>query len=225
VPRERISVTGIPIDPVFAVPKDKVAMRAKHGLAADEAVILISAGGFGLGPIEDLIRALLPLSMPAQIVAICGRNEELCAALHGLADQLVPTARVSLRVVGYTTEMDEYMAAADLVVGKPGGLTMSEALARDVPFVIVKPIPGQEERNADHLLEEGAAIRCNNLPALAYKIERLLGDRQRLAQMRANIRRLARPRAAQQIVASLLDQLHEPVVTEPLLVPEPAIAS
>ena len=68
------------------------------------------------------------------------------------------------------------MAASDLVVGKPGGLTTSEALASGLVFVIVNPIPGQEERNADHLLEEGAAIRCNNLPVLAYKIDRLLDD-------------------------------------------------
>jgi processive 1,2-diacylglycerol beta-glucosyltransferase len=163
-----------------------------------------------MGPIESLIRALLPLRGPAQIVAICGRNEELCTGLRTLAAQLDPAAAVSLHVVGYTTEMDEYMAAADLVVGKPGGLTMSEALARGVPFVIVNPIPGQEERNADHLLEEGAAIRCNNLPALAYKVDRLLGDPQRLASMRANIRRLARPRAAHDIVQTLLAQLRSP---------------
>jgi processive 1,2-diacylglycerol beta-glucosyltransferase len=210
VPRERISVTGIPVDPVFAEPKDKHAMRAKHGLKQDAAVILISAGGFGMGPIESLIRALLPLRGPAQIVAICGRNEELCTGLRTLATQLGPASPVSLHVVGYTTEMDGYMAAADLVVGKPGGLTMSEALARGVPFVIVHPIPGQEERNADHLLEEGAAIRCNNLPALAYKIDRLLGDPQRLASMRANILRLARPRAAHDIVQTLLAQLRSP---------------
>jgi processive 1,2-diacylglycerol beta-glucosyltransferase len=63
--------------------------------------------------------------------------------------------------------MSEFMAAADCLIGKPGGLTISEALARGLPMVIVNPIPGQEERNADYLLEEGAAIRGNNLPALA----------------------------------------------------------
>ena len=96
------------------------------------------------------------------------------------------------------------MAAGDLVVGKPGGLTTSEALARGLVFVIVSPIPGQEERNADHLLEEGAAIRCNNLPVLAYKIDRLLDDPQRLATMQANVRRLAHPRAAYVIINKLL---------------------
>ena len=89
-----------------------------------------------------------------------------------------------MKVISYTTEIHEYMAAADLIVGKPGGLTTSEALASGLVFVVVRPIPGQEERNSDHLLEEGAALRCNNLPAIAYKIDRLLDDPGRLATMR-----------------------------------------
>jgi processive 1,2-diacylglycerol beta-glucosyltransferase len=101
--------------------------------------------------------------------------------------------------------MDEYMAGADLLVGKPGGLTSSEALARGLALVIVRPIPGQEERNADHLLEAGAAVRGNNLPALAWKIDRLLDDPARLAAMRANSRRLARPHAARDIAVALLE--------------------
>ena len=90
------------------------------------------------------------------------------------------------------------------MVGKPGGLTTSEALAKGLPMVIVNPIPGQEERNADHLLEEGAAIRCNNLPVLAWKIDRVLDDPARLAAMRASVDRVARPEAAQTVVRTLL---------------------
>jgi processive 1,2-diacylglycerol beta-glucosyltransferase len=204
IPAQRITVSGIPIDPAFAVPKDRAELRAKYKLRPEGVVILISAGGFGVGKIENLITPLLRLRHPAQIVAICGRNEELKAQLGRVAAGLAPRSRVALKVVGYTTAMDEYMAAADLVVGKPGGLTTSEALARGLVFVVVSPIPGQEERNADHLLEEGAAIRCNNLPVLAYKIDRLLDDPARLAAMQANVRRLARPRAAHEIVAKLL---------------------
>jgi processive 1,2-diacylglycerol beta-glucosyltransferase len=204
IPAERITVSGIPVDPAFAVAKDRAALRDKYRLRQDGIVILISAGGFGVGKIETLITPLLRLRHPAQIVAICGRNEELKTRLDHLAAGLAPRSRVALKVVGYTNEMDEYMAAADLVVGKPGGLTTSEALARGLVFVIVSPIPGQEERNADHLLEECAAIRCNNHPVLAYKIDRLLDDPARLAAMQANVRRLARPRAAHEIVAKLL---------------------
>jgi processive 1,2-diacylglycerol beta-glucosyltransferase len=96
------------------------------------------------------------------------------------------------------------MSAADLLLGKPGGLTTSEALAKELPLVIVNPIQGQEERNSDHLLEEGVAIRCNNLPVLAYKIDTLLGNPHRLAMMRKNARRLAKPAAALDIVKKLL---------------------
>jgi len=114
------------------------------------------------------------------------------------------SGRVLIKAVGYTTDVDEYMAASDILLGKPGGLTTSEALARGLVFVIVNPIPGQEERNSDHLLEEGVAIRCNNLPALAYKIDRLLDDPERLERMSRNVARLARPRAAYDIIFKLL---------------------
>jgi processive 1,2-diacylglycerol beta-glucosyltransferase len=211
IPAEKVSVTGIPIDPVFAQAKDKRAMRDKHGLKQDRATILVSAGGFGVGPIDTLIRSLLQLRNKAQVIAICGRNQELKGRLDQIAARLAPDNPVALKVVGYTMEMDELMAASDLVLGKPGGLTTSEALAKGLVFVVVNPIPGQEERNADHLLEAGAAIRCNNLPVLAYKIDLLLDDPARFAAMQANTRRLARPRAAYGIVNKLLE-LREKVV-------------
>ena len=184
-------------------------MREKHGLRRDGAVILSSAGGFGVGRIDELMTSLLKIRHPSQVVAICGRNEELKARLDRLAGGLPADAQVTLKVVGYTTEMDEYIAASDLVVGKPGGLTTSEAMARGLGFVVVSPIPGQEERNSDHLLEEGAAIRCNNLPVIAHKIDRLLDDPGRLGAMRTAALRLGRPRAAFDIVAKVT-QLGDP---------------
>jgi len=111
---------------------------------------------------------------------------------------------VTLKPFGYTKEMDELMTASDLVIGKPGGLTTSEALAKGLVFVIVNPIPGQEERNSDHLLEAAVAIRSNNLPTLSYKLDRLLADPQRFKSMQANSRRMGRPNAAKEIVEALL---------------------
>jgi processive 1,2-diacylglycerol beta-glucosyltransferase len=204
IPPAKISVTGIPIDPIFSKMKDKLAMRRQHGLLPDRQTILVSAGGFGVGPIEHLMTALLGLKHPAQVIVICGRNAELKEKFDRLAANLPSESRVAVKAVGYTKEMDEYMAASDMVLGKPGGLTTSEALAKGLVFVIVNPIPGQEERNSDHLLEEGAAIRCNNLPVLAYKIDKLLDDPTRFAAMKANALRLARPRAAFEVVAKLL---------------------
>jgi processive 1,2-diacylglycerol beta-glucosyltransferase len=204
VPAEKITVSGIPIDPIFAQNKDKAQMRKKHGLEEDLPAILISAGGFGVGPMEMLIESLRKLKNKAQVIAICGRNEELKKRLEATCRQLPENCPVRIFPVGYTTEMDEYMSAADLLLGKPGGLTTSEALAKGLPLVIVNPIQGQEERNSDHLLEEGVAIRCNNIPVLAYKIDTLLGNPHRLAMMRKNTRCLAKPEAALDIVKKLL---------------------
>jgi len=208
IPPDKITVSGIPIDPVFGVRKDKRAMRDKHGLLQDRTTLLVSAGGFGVGSIEHLIESLLELRHPAQIVAVCGRNEELRTRLSALASSGARAERVVLKVIGYTKDMDELMSASDILLGKPGGLTTSEALAKELVFVVVNPIPGQEERNSDHLLEEGVAIRCNNLPTLAYKIDGLLDDPSRFASMRAQARRLARPRAAQNVVTKLLSLNH-----------------
>ena len=204
IPAEKITVSGIPIDPVFALKKDKQEMRAKHGLAPDRTTILLSAGGFGVGSVDALVNSLLPLHHRAQVVAICGRNEELKKRLTRQAARARPDATVILKPFGYTKEMDELMTASDLVLGKPGGLTTSEALAKGLVFVIVNPIPGQEERNSDHLLESAAAIRCNNLPTLSYKLDKLFADPSRFKSMQANAHRMGRPNAAMEIVQHLL---------------------
>jgi processive 1,2-diacylglycerol beta-glucosyltransferase len=200
-PAEKISVTGIPIDPIFAETKDKPEMREKYNLDADKPTIILSAGGFGVGRIEILLKSLQAIRQPVQILAMCGRNEEL---KNKLAQAPVANENCRIVPVGFTTEMDEYMSASDLVVGKPGGLTTCEALAKGLIFVIVNPIPGQEERNSDHLLENGAGIRCNNPATLGYKVEQLLQDEERLNFMKANARRFARPNAANDIVETLL---------------------
>jgi processive 1,2-diacylglycerol beta-glucosyltransferase len=201
---DRITVTGIPIDPVFCQDKDKTAMRAKYGLERSLATILVSAGGFGVGPVEQLVRSLTRMRHACQIIAICGRNSQLKARMEALARDIAAPSRLRIHPVGYTTDMDEYMAASDLILGKPGGLTTSEALAKGLGLVIVNPIQGQEERNSDHLLEEGAAIRCNNLPILGWKIDRLLDEPGRLAKLQFNALRLGRPKAALDVVRKLV---------------------
>jgi processive 1,2-diacylglycerol beta-glucosyltransferase len=206
VPREKVRVTGIPIDPLFATPVNRSEARKQLGLDANAAVILISAGGYGIGPVEQLVKDLLALQRPWQIAAIAGKSEKTRKRLEELAKEAgnLASRSPSLCPVGFTTEMDKYMAAADLMVGKAGGLTTSEALARALPMALIEPIPGQEERNADHLLEAGAAIRCNNLPAAAWKIAALLDDSARLARMREAARNLGRPAAAAAIAEDAL---------------------
>src|SRR5262249_24335295 len=160
---------------------------------------LISAGGFGVGPMEELMSALEQSRHPIQVIAMCGKNESLKHRLQVFASRC--SSGLILKPVGYTKQVDEYMAASDLLLGKPGGLTTAEALARGLVFVIFNPIPGQEERNSDHLLEEGVGVRCNNMPTLAYKLDSLLDDRQRMGTMHANALRLSHPLAAAEIAS------------------------
>ena len=206
VPREILRVTGIPIDPLFAKPLDGAEARRTLGLDLSATVILVSAGGYGVGPIEQLVGGLLELEKPWQIVAVAGKAEKARKRLEEISKRAgkLPSGAQRLVAVGFTTDMDKYMAAADLLVGKAGGLTTSEALARVLPMALIEPIPGQEERNADHLLEAGAAIRCNNLPAAPWKIAKLLDDPARLNKMRDAARAMGRPGAAAAIAEDAL---------------------
>jgi processive 1,2-diacylglycerol beta-glucosyltransferase len=192
VPPGDVSVTGIPVHPNFCQAKDPKECRRRLGLAGDLPVVLQRAGGFGVGPIEQLYQGLLAIPAPLQVVVVTGRNAPLKERLEAVE---VPR-RHAATVLGFTTEMDQWMAAADLVVSKPGGLTTSEALASGAAMAIVNPIPGQESRNSDFLLENGAAIKINNLATLPHKLTRLLEEPDRLAALKANSRRLGRPRAA-----------------------------
>ena len=201
VPAAAISVTGIPIHPLFSRPKDRAACVAKHGLTGDRPIVLQLSGGFGVGPIEKIYRAILAVEEPLELVVVTGRN----AAIKTELEQVEVPERHLAHVLGFTTQMDELMAAADVVVSKPGGLTTSEVLARGAVMAVINPIPGQESRNSDFLLENGAAIKLNNISTLPFKLTNLLRDPQRLATLKANARRLGRPQAAFDIARCALE--------------------
>src|SRR5262249_11495653 len=144
---------------------------------------------------------ILDVEVPLEVVVVCGKNEVLKKQLP----RIRPPQRHRVKVLGFTDQIDELMAVADLLVSKPGGLTTSETLARGAVMVIVNPIPGQESRNSDFLLENGAAIKVNTVATLSHKVTALLRDPERLRQLRANVRRVARPRAAFDVVEKSME--------------------
>ena len=200
IPDDRVTVSGIPIDPIFGQPVDRAELRKSLGLDPDKTTLLCSAGALGIGPAEFVVSRLMKMRHSVQSVIICGKNEE---ARQRVVDQ-VGLNHPNFKILGYTDKMHDWMKAADLFIGKPGGLTTAETLACGLPMVIVWPIPGQEERNSDHLLEDGVAIKCNELTTLDFKIDRLLDDPARLPAMRARALRLGRPDAAKRVVDTLL---------------------
>ena len=148
------------------------------------------------------IRALLHMEMPAQIVALCGKNDDLLAeVVH--ATEAAP-AHLKFRALPYTTDMHEWMAISNLFIGKPGGLTLSEVMASALPMILLNPIPGQEEINAASILEQGVAVSPTDVVTLPYKVDLLLREPQRLAGMRNRMKQLAQPRAAYTILETLL---------------------
>jgi processive 1,2-diacylglycerol beta-glucosyltransferase len=209
LPGDRITVSGIPIDPLFGEARDPRATRLALGLEPDLPTLVVSAGALGVGPAEVVLESLFDLRHPAQAVIVAGRNEELRAKLEEKAASR-PGSSLRVKVIGYTDEMHLWMAAATLFIGKPGGLTTSEALASGLPMVIVAPIPGQEERNSDHLLEKGIAIKCNEFTTLAYKIDLLLDDPARLERMRGQARAFSHPDAAAIVARTLLEEDDHP---------------
>ena len=138
VPREKISVTGIPVMPQFSAPLERAVCARELGLAPDKFTVLMMAGGAGVGSLDEMAQRLLRLPDELQLVALAGRNADLLKRLQALAKQHPG----KLFPLGFTTTVERVMTAADLVVTKPGGLSVSECLAKQRPMLLVSPIPG-----------------------------------------------------------------------------------
>lgn len=204
IPWETIHVTGIPIDPKFGKRQPKEAARAALGLDPHAPVVLVMGGGNGVGPLHGLAERLLGIASRPQIVVIAGRNEALRRRLGDL--EHVAPGRV--KVLGFTNEVDRWLDAADVNVTKAGGLTCSESLAKQVPLVIFRPTPGQEERNSEALTTAGAALRARTLEQVAESVERILSRPALARSMRRACEELGRPEAAAMIATEVLEEVH-----------------
>lgn len=197
---EAIHVTGIPVMPAFARRFDRLACARALGLDPALPTVLLMGGGGGLGGLEECAARLLAAAPGFQLMVLAGHNE---TALHALR-RLATEHRGRLFPLPFTDQVEQVMACADLAITKPGGLSVSECLAQGLPMILHEPIPGQEERNAEFLLEQGAALKAASFPALEYRLRNLLGHPARLAEMSANARRAARPDAARRVIEALL---------------------
>lgn len=200
VPAARIVVSGIPVKAAFGeVPTDRQALRERLGLPLDRHAVLLMGGGLGIGPLETMMHALDRARRPLCGVAIVGRSKRSEQRVLEYAHHV----GYPMRVERFVNNVQDYMHACDLLVTKPGGLTSAEALAAQIPMVLFKPLPGQEERNTRFLVQRRAAVRAKNQSDLSATIEKLLGEPARLAQMRAAMQPLAKPNAAADIAAAI----------------------
>lgn len=194
-----IHITGIPIMPAFAQTLDRHECAHAFGLDPQITTILLMGGGAGLGNLESIAERLLALDANFQLIALAGKNAQTLAALQALA-----LRHPRLLAQGFTNQVERLMACADLVITKPGGLTTSECLALGLPMIVNSPIPGQEERNADFLLEQGVALKAFDYVTLEYRVRHLLANPAKLAEMARQAKALGRPAAARLVLDHVL---------------------
>jgi processive 1,2-diacylglycerol beta-glucosyltransferase len=200
IPKESITVSGIPIMPQFSEKHSRQECAAQFGLDHKKKTILMMSGGAGISGIEKLAVELLHLDDDFQLVVLAGRNETLLVTLKAIAAEY-PGRLIPL---GFTKVIERIMAASDLAVTKPGGLTTSECLAMGLPMIVVSPIPGQEERNADFLLENGAALKACDGGALTWRVNRILKEPGLLEKLGQQAAISGKPHAAQVVLEKVL---------------------
>jgi processive 1,2-diacylglycerol beta-glucosyltransferase len=195
---ERIRVTGIPVSRRFRHLMDPESARQELRIPNQAMVVLLMGGASGFDEMIAFARALADLDN-TQILAVAGRNEELASGFDAIAADAP-----HFQPFRFVERIEVLMRASDVVVTKPGGLTTSECLAAGKPMIIVRPTPGQEERNADYILEAGAALKARTPEMLRWKIERLSKEPDRLGRLSCSARALGRPEAAAEIAGVVL---------------------
>ncbi|MBE6542317.1 MAG: glycosyltransferase [Ruminococcaceae bacterium] len=201
---------GIPINPKFSTSVEKAAAREKLGLAPDTSTLLIMGGSMGYGNIADTVATIDKTSFEKdfQMIVVCGNNADAKKSVSAYAN----SSKHKILVTGFVDYVSLLMDAADVIITKPGGLTTSESLAKGLPMIIVNPIPGQEERNTEFLLNNGCAMATSKTRSLEECIFQLLTSEVRLDAMRKCIAEIAKPNSTRDAANFIHDLGHTPII-------------
>lgn len=191
--KEQVLPLGIPIHPKFSKSVTKEEARARLGLDLTKRTVLLMSGSMGYGHIESTVNTLDAVPHDFQIITVCGNNAEAKARIDAM--------RTKKRILnfGFTDKVDLLMDASDCIITKPGGLTSSEALAKCLPMIIVNPIPGQEDRNTEFLVNNGAAMAVTATSPLDEVLYQFFVDPRRSEIMREAIKLISKPESTKDI--------------------------
>jgi len=203
IPSSKVLPFGIPIHPKFSVRGDKTEARRSLGLDPDKATILIMSGSMGYGKIDRSIAVLDDMSLDFQAMVVCGNNEKIKNKLEKMP------LKKDFRIFGFVGNVDQMMDASDCIVTKPGGLTSSEALAKELPMILVNPIPGQEMRNTEFLLNSGAALYSTPTFPLDEAVYTLFSGAHRLENIRNAIKAVSKKDSTKKICEFIIDRINE----------------
>ena len=201
IPESKIMVTGIPVSPRFSKEYDKEALRKEFNLEEGKKTLLFFAGGgLGLGKSEKIFAELLNTNYDLQLIAVTGRNEKQKMRFENIAS----TSGKNITVLGYTNQVPELMAISDFVITKPGGLTSTECLAMCKPMVIINPIPGQEEQNANYFINNGTAIRTYKNEPIEHVLDIAMYNEKRVNQMIEMCKVIGKPNSSKTVVDEVI---------------------
>ena len=203
ISREKVELTGIPIDLKFRKIVDKGKAAQSFGISTDLPIVLIMGGSQGMGPIHDIIKVLDRSRTDFQIVVATGGNKKL----HRTLKRRELRFKKKVTVLGYAENIEGLMQISSIVISKPGGITISEALAVGLPILIVKPIPGHEEMNTQHLTKHKVAIKIDNIQDVELYISELLSNPSSLKNMRERARAFSNPNSAFNIAENILNRI------------------
>lgn len=204
IPRSTIYNLGIPVKPDFNKIHKRSDTLKELNLSQCKITILVMGGSLGMGSITSIYEQLDKINKDVQIIIITGKNKKLYTELLKLKESSLKETRI----IGFTNEVNKYMQACDLLLTKPGGLTITEALICQIPIGLFSPIPGQEEKNAEFLLKYNLAINLTDISNCGNTVEELLQSEENLANMRKNCERFSKPYSGDDIlklIKSLID--------------------
>lgn len=206
IPKEKIYATGIPLSNKFLLKYDKSQILQSFGLSPNKKTVLFFGGGeFGLGKTQtfNIFKSFVKCHENIQIVAISGKNQKMKESFENLVTDL--GKQDSVKILEFTDKVPQLMSISDLVVTKPGGLTTTESLASGLPIVVINPIPGQEEENAEYLVNHNTAIWLKKDDNVEEIINNLLSDSSKLEEMSNNAKSISKPNSTNDICKILLN--------------------
>ncbi len=207
IDEEKIKPYGIPVEKSFLSHRDRNTVLSELNLDPDKFTVLLMGGSFGAGSIKDTLEELISIDRDFQVIVVTGRNKSLKEKLEKSLISSEDTIDKNISVLGFTDKMNDLLASVDILVSKPGGLTTTESLLKEVPMIIPYFIPGQEEENLDFLSNCGASLRTSKKFTLSVILKVLIDNPNRIDMIKENIKSIKKLNASQDIAKLAFDIL------------------
>lgn len=205
ISQDKVQICGIPVSPIFSEDTDKEGLKDKWQIRHDLFTILLMGGGQGIGPFRRTVDALNGLGLPIQLLIVTGTNDGLKKELQEIESEL----SIPIKILGYTRKINELMEISDLLISKPGGLTIAEALVKDLPLGIQDCLAGQERRNQEFLLKKKIAFNLQREKEMISLIQSFLDGSFDFENWQIRKRELVKPKAALDIARKIVGLANE----------------